>query len=117
VDLTRYKNNSPVADFFCSNCHEDYELKGYRRGLGATIVDGAYRAMMERLKANNNPNLLLLGYDHEKLEVRNLHVIPKQFFVPDIIERRRPLSPSARRAGWIGCNIRLGEFRTLVGFR
>jgi len=63
--------------------------------------------MMERLNASNNPNLLLLGYDHRSLEVRNLVVIPKQFFIPDIIEQRRPLSPGARRAGWVGCNIRL----------
>jgi type II restriction enzyme len=107
VNIARYKNNSPVADFFCSHCREDYELKGYKKAFGARIVDGAYRTMMERLKASNNPNLLLLGYDHRKLEVRNLLVIPKQFFIPEIIEERRPLSVSARRAGWIGCNIRL----------
>ena len=106
-NMTRYKNNSPVADFFCSNCQEDYELKGHQSALGTRIVDGAYRTMIERLKASNNPNLLLLGYDHRKLEVRNLIVIPKQFFVPDVIEQRRPLSPGARRAGWVGCNIRL----------
>jgi type II restriction enzyme len=32
-------------------------------------------------------------------------VIPKHFFTPSIIERRRPLADTARRAGWIGCNI------------
>src|SRR3984957_6116188 len=107
VSVTGYKNNSPVADFFCSNCDEDYELKGHRTALGVKIVDGAYRTMMERLRASNNPNLLLLEYDIQRLEVRNLLVIPKQFFIPDIIEERRPLSASARRAGWVGCNIRL----------
>lgn len=25
--------------------------------------------------------------------------------MPDIIEKRKPLSPTARRAGWVGCNI------------
>jgi type II restriction enzyme len=105
--MTRYKNNAPAADFFCSNCQEDYELKGHRRVLGVKIVDGAYRTMLERLTASNNPNLILLGYDHQHLMVRDLLVIPKQFFIPDIIEQRRPLSPGARRAGWIGCNIRL----------
>lgn len=105
--MTRYKNNSPVADFFCSRCREDYELKGHKRAFGAKVVNGAYRTMMERLRASDNPNLLLLGYDNQKLEVQNLLVIPKQFFIPEIIEERKPLSPSARRAGWIGCNIRL----------
>lgn len=32
-------------------------------------------------------------------------MIPKHFFVPDIIEKRKPLAQTARRAGWVGCNI------------
>jgi len=39
----------------------------------------------------------------------NLLVVPKQFFIPNIIERRKPLSETARRAGWTGCNILLEE--------
>ena len=34
-------------------------------------------------------------------------LIPNHFFVPNIIEKRKPLSENARRAGWIGCNIDL----------
>ena len=30
-------------------------------------------------------------------------------FVPDIIEKRKPLADTARRAGWIGCNIEIGN--------
>jgi type II restriction enzyme len=107
ANITRYPNNSPVADFFCLNCKEDYELKGHKKAIGSKVVDGAYRTMIERLKASNNPNLLLLGYDHIRFEVRNLLVIPKHFFTPAIIEQRNPLSPTARRSGWVGCNIRL----------
>ena len=32
-------------------------------------------------------------------------MIPKHFFIPDIVEKRNPLSPTAQRAGWVGCNI------------
>ena len=35
----------------------------------------------------------------------NFLVIPKHFFIPKIIEKRKPLAITARRAGWIGCNI------------
>lgn len=41
--------------------------------------------------------------------MRNLAVIPKHFFVPEIIEARKPLAPTARRAGWVGCNISLSR--------
>lgn len=35
----------------------------------------------------------------------NLWAVPKYFFTPDIIEKRKPLSEHAQRAGWVGCNI------------
>ena len=39
----------------------------------------------------------------------NLLVVPKHFFVRDIIEARKPLAATARRAGWIGSNILLKQ--------
>lgn len=106
-NIEKYPNNQPVADFYCSNCKEDYELKSKQDIVGTKIVDGAYRTMIERLQSNNNPNFFLLSYDLQNFEVRNFFVIPKHFFIPEIIEKRKPLAPTARRAGWIGCNILL----------
>jgi len=40
-------------------------------------------------------------------EIRGLTAVHSTFLTPSVIEARKPLSPSARRAGWIGCNIRL----------
>jgi len=106
-NIDKYVNNKPVADFFCSNCKEDYELKSKKDFIGTKIVDGAYRTMIERLQSTNNPNFFLLNYDLHDFSVLNFLVIPKHFFVPDIIEERAALSQTARRAGWIGCNILL----------
>ena len=105
--LNKYSNNKPVADFFCANCDEEYELKSKKDSIGRKIVDGAYRTMIGRLQESNNPNLFLLNYDLPKLDVINLFVIPKHFFIPSIIEKRKPLALTAQRAGWIGCNILL----------
>ena len=107
--LTRHANNRPVADFFCGECAEDYELKSQKGRFGARVTDGAFRTMCERLAASNNPNLILMNYDVRRLAVTNLLVVPKQFFVREVIEERPPLASTARRAGWIGCNILLGD--------
>ncbi|MBU0612462.1 restriction endonuclease [Patescibacteria group bacterium] len=103
--IDKYPNNQPVADFFCVNCHEDYELKSKQNNVGTKIVDGAYRTMIERLTSSTNPNFFLLNYDLSKLEIINFMVIPKHFFIPQIIEKRKPLAPTASRSGWVGCNI------------
>jgi type II restriction enzyme len=107
--LNQFPKGRPVADFYCSKCHEEYELKSKKDFIGMKIVDGAYRTMLERLKNDNNPNLFLLNYDLRNLEVQNFFVVPKHFFVPEIIEQRKPLSETARRAGWVGCNILLKD--------
>jgi len=107
LDIDKYGNNKPVADFFCSSCKEDYELKSKKETIGNKIVDGAYGTMIERLQSSHNPNFFLLNYNLQNLDVLNFLVIPKHFFVPEIIEKRKPLSKIARRAGWVGCNILL----------
>lgn len=61
--LRPFPNNSPVADFGCPNCAEEYELKAKRGRLGPKVVNGAYRAMTARLQARNNPSLLVMAYD------------------------------------------------------
>ncbi len=103
--INHYSNNRPVADFYCPSCGEDYELKSKKGIFGSKVLDGAYRTMIERLQNENNPNLFLLSYDLANFEVTNFVVIPKYFFVPEIIEKRNPLAQTARRAGWVGCNI------------
>jgi type II restriction enzyme len=105
--ITKFAANRPVADFHCTACAEEFELKSQKRSIGRKLVDGAYRTMQERLAADNNPNLLVLSYDLPRLMVTNVVLVPRQFFVPTIIEPRKPLSATARRAGWTGCNILL----------
>ena len=107
--ITRFAANRPVADFLCDTCSEEYELKSQKARLGARVVDGAWATMTARLQAQNNPNLLVMRYDRRRSRVSDLIVVPKQFFTPEVIERRKPLAPTARRAGWVGCNILLGE--------
>ncbi len=105
--ISSYENNKPVADFYCSKCSEDYELKSKKDTIGRKIVDGAYTTMIERLKSDSNPNFFFLNYNKNNFKVNNFIVIPKHFFIPEIIEKRKPLSATARRAGWTGCNILL----------
>jgi type II restriction enzyme len=107
--INPFPNNSPVADFFCVACEEEYELKSQKSAFGNKVLDGAFRTKCERLAASNNPNLFLLNYDKKQLAVVNLFVVPKHFFVRKIIEERKPLAAGARRAGWIGSNILLNQ--------
>ena len=109
--VNSYKNNKPVADFYCEKCAEDFELKSKKGKIGKTVSAGAYSKMIERLNSEQKPHFFFMGY-LATLIVNDFFVVPKYFFVPEIIEKRKALAESARRAGWIGSNILFSKIPT-----
>lgn len=107
--IYHFENNRPVADFFCPSCREEYELKSKCASISRKVNDGAYNTMIDRINSINNPNFFFMHYNKYNLEVENFMMVPKYFFSPEIIEKRKPLADTAKRAGWIGCNILLNR--------
>ena len=103
--LSHFENNKPVGDFYCEKCKEEFELKSNKSKLGKKIVDGAYETMIDKIRNGDVPNFFYLNYDLKTYSVNNLIIIPKHYFTESIILKRPPLPETARRAGWIGCNI------------
>ena len=107
--LIHFENNRKVADFYCDECKNEYELKSQKRVIGHKIVDGAYDTFIQRITSYNNPDFFVMSYDLDNFCVDNLWIIPKHFFTPSIVEKRKPLSQNAKRKGWVGCNILFDE--------
>lgn len=106
ITIRQAEPNAPVKDFVCYNCKSQYELKSKKTEsdrFQSNVVDGVYRTMIERITSLNNPSFFFLHYN--RYEVYNLIIVPKCFFSPNVIEKRKVLSENARRAGWEGCNI------------
>lgn len=103
--ILHFENNRPVADFYCPSCNNQFELKSKVGPIRNKINDGAYSTMISRITSNQNPDFLFMSYSKIEYRVKDLIIIPRHFFTPSVIEARAPLSQSARRAGWIGCNI------------
>ena len=99
--------NSRACDFRCDRCSERFELKS-GRFWKARIPDAAYGAMIDSIRSDKTPNLFVLQYS-SVWRIENLLLVPRYFFVESAIEKRPPLGPTARRAGWVGCNILLSR--------
>ena len=106
--LAASKVNTPALDFSCPECEQLYQLKGLKKWNPKKIVDAGYEAMIGSIRADRIPNLLILQYSRN-WSIQNLMVIPRVFFSESVIEKRPPLGAGARRAGWVGCNILLGQ--------
>lgn len=103
--LIRDQNNARVLDFTCVRCQSEFELKSTRGKFSKKLPDGAFNAMIERLSDASSPNFFFLAYDFQSYRVTNFFAVPTYFLDETVIEKRKPLGPHARRAGWVGCNI------------
>jgi type II restriction enzyme len=106
--LHRTRANTRATDFLCPRCDQSYELKAFRVQPKKSLVDGAYSALMGRILSGSAPTLMMLERN-ANWEIQNLTAIHHLFLTPQVIEKRKPLSDAARRAGWIGCKIRLDQ--------
>lgn len=107
--LLPHANNHPVGDFYCDACKAQYELKSKRQLRCATptkIVDGAYQSMILKIEAQQQPHFFFLSYT-PTWQVQQIFVVPQHYITKEVIEQRPPLKETARRAGWVGCNIDL----------
>lgn len=96
-----------TLDYTCPKCDSPFQLKSQSKPFGAKILDSAYSQMKRAILTDRTPNLYLLHYDLSAWAVRTVILIPHFAFALSAIEVRPPLAPTARRAGWIGCNILL----------
>jgi type II restriction enzyme len=95
---------------FCvSQVQFDVPAEKPTKPFGAKIVDAAYSKMERAILEDRTPNLFVLHYDLPQWTVRTVVLIPRFAFALSALERRKPLAPEARRAGWIGCNILLDK--------
>lgn len=107
--LRRTVHGTKGVDYRCPQCDDAYQLKAQSRPLGARIVDAAYSVMLALIRGGRTPHLLALHYDRSPWTVRNLILVPRFVFTESAIEKRAPLRASARRSGWVGCNIVLAN--------
>lgn len=107
--LSPTRAGTKVVDFTCKACEEEFQLKSLGRPFGSKVTDAAYAPMVERVERSEAPNFLFLQYRADRWKVRNLFLVPRFFVSPSVIQQRRALGTSARRAGWVGCNILLSS--------
>ena len=103
--LNTVPQGTAAIDYVCPVCDSPFQLKSQSKALGSRIVDAAYSEMRRAILEDRTPNLYVLHYDLLAWAVRTLILIPRFAFALSAIERRKPLAATARRAGWVGCNI------------
>jgi type II restriction enzyme len=100
--------NTKARDFNCQECHHGYELKSKLGSFSTKVLDGAYGSMLTTIRESRTPTFLLLEYSSIG-RVERLRAIHHSLITETAIQPRRPLAVTAKRAGWMGCNIVLSD--------
>ncbi len=98
-------NNTPVADFKCFVCERTYQLKAKDGRFGARVTGAAYQPTVDCIGRGEMPEHIFVEFDKRFNTVVFVDAIPGRLITADRVIPRKPLSQTARRAGWQGCNI------------
>lgn len=112
--LVRLPASTPVADFQCGSCEARYQLKGKDGRFGAVIPGAAYGPTIEAIRRGDCPDYVLVEYDRRFATVVFGVALRGSLITESRVEQRTPLSPSAVRAGWIGCNLKIEGLPTVA---
>lgn len=85
--LIQHKIDKPVNDLYCRKCNADFELKSSKWNLWKTILWWDYEIMVKTM-LENPMHLFVLKYS-EDFTIKNFLVVPKYFFIPEIIQKRK----------------------------
>lgn len=107
-ELSAARTNAAVLDYTCPECNALYQLKSKKGRFGRKVSNSAYEKKALAIELGKVPHYAFLQYSSEEALVTDLFLIPGHLFSLGIMEKRKPLGPEARRAGWIGSNIMLG---------
>lgn len=113
-------NGTSVYDFSCPDCCERYQLKGERRAKSykslescKRVLGAEYRTTLNSVEKGSHPSFLLLKYDDEKMVVLDIAFIHRSCITMSCLSARKPLAPTARRAGWQGVSFLLDRIPTV----
>ena len=106
--LTVEPANTRVRDYSCPNCGATYQLKSSRGRFGNSVSNSAYAPKMAAIEQGRAPHYAFLQYAPALAQVTDLFLVPGHLLNAGMISRRNPLSPTARRSGWVGSTILLG---------
>jgi type II restriction enzyme len=120
-NFEKYKTNEKSKDLFCLECNQKYQIKAKcatQKQLNNIIyknefktIGGEYSTTINNI--NENIDYIIILYEKNSYEIKKLLYIKNEFINTECIIPRKPLSLTAKRAGWQGCNIIFNNFEII----
>lgn len=117
--LVKYKANEKSKDVKCEKCNCQIQIKATKKTKkdqsSLKLLGADYKTTYSSIKENKVHYLVLLySVIGDTYIVNNIYFIDRIDINESCIIPRKPLSSTARRAGWQGCILVFTTFRLLL---
>lgn len=121
-NFEKCKTNEKSKDLICINCHQKYQIKAKsatQRQVNNikdkntfNTIGGEYLTTLHNI--NEKIDYLIILYEKQSYKIINILYIKNENITSNCIKPRKPLSITAKRAGWQGCNISFNDIQIII---
>ena len=118
-NFEKYKTNEKSKDLICISCNQKYQIKAksvthkqinnIKCKNQFKTIGGEYSTTLTNI--NEKIDYLIILYEKQSYKILNILYITNENINSNCITPRNPLSSTAKRAGWQGCNILFKKFQ------
>lgn len=117
--LVKYKTNQKSKDVRCENCSCEIQIKATkhtkRKQTTLKLLGAEYKTTCSSIKENNVHYLVLLySVIGDNYNINDVYFIDHVDINESCIIPRKPLSSTAKRAGWQGCTLVFNTFKSIM---
>ena len=122
ANFEKCKTNEKSKDLICLECNQKYQIKAKcasQKQINNIMskneiktIGGEYSTTKHNI--NENIDYIIIIYEKNSYEIKKILYIKNEFINAECIIPRKPLSLTAKRAGWQGCIIIFNNFETII---
>ena len=121
-NFEKCKPNEKSKDLICISCNQKYQIKAknvsYKQVNNIKCkkqfrtIGGEYSTTLNSI--NEKIDYLIILYEKQSYKILNVLYITNENINSSCIIPRKPLSSTAKRAGWQGCNILFDNIQIII---
>ena len=121
-NFEKYKTNEKSKDLICISCNQKYEIKAKRATHNQVnnikntkqfkTIGGDYLTTLNNI--NEKIDYLIILYEKRSYKILSVLYITNENINLNCIIPRNPLSLTAKRAGWQGCNLIFDNIEIII---
>jgi type II restriction enzyme len=121
-NFEKCKTNEQSKDLICISCNQKFQVKAksatqkqvnhIKNKNKFKTIGGEYSTTLKNI--NEQIDYFIILYEKQTYKIINILYIKNENINSDCIIPRKPLSITAKRAGWQGCNILFDNIQIII---